>query len=86
MMHEQAVEYRYLNILRVKFLRDLQENGGSMKVNKFRTMLKSVMRNVSADLVDLLINQSKADPGEIVSYQKLCEIIDLYQYCHHIAK
>jgi len=79
MIHEQNVEYRHLNILRVKMLRELQENKGIISLQKFRTMLKSIMRNVTQILEDLFIEIISNEYGYI-DYQKLCEVINLYQY------
>ncbi len=85
MIHEQNVEYRHLNILRVAFLRELQENSGIVPAAKFRNMLKSVMRSVTAKLEEQFINEIKVE-NDSVSYAKLCDVINLYQYHLYIVK
>ncbi len=79
MIHSLNVEYRQLNILRMRFLRTLQECKGVIQPAEFETALRSVMKNPSTEFVELFLRTIKADDGTI-NYYKLCEIINLYQY------
>ncbi len=85
MIHEQNIEYRQLNILRAGLLRGLEESGGTVSRGKFCKMLKSVMRNLSRELESLFIQQVSGEDGTI-SYQKICDIINLYQYHLHFVQ
>jgi len=85
MIYEMRIEYRELNILRVRFLRSLQESGGLIHLKEFSKMLNSVIRNCNKDFERLLIDQVKEDQNSI-SYHKLCELINHFQYQLHFVK
>lgn len=85
MIYSLNIEYRELNILRVRFLRSLQESKGVIQIGEFSKMLKCVIRNCPKKLEDLLIEQTRGE-NNTINYHKLCEILNLFQYHLHYMK
>ena len=79
MIHAQNIEYRQLDILRVRFLQSIQESAGLIKEADFRDLFRCVVRDTSLELEQKLIESISEQKGTI-NYYKLCEIINLYQY------
>ncbi len=80
------MEYRQLNILRIGLLRGLQETSGEIPLEKFRKMLRSIIRNISGELESLFIEQVRTENRGTVDYQRVCEVVNLYQYHLYFVK
>ena len=85
MIHEQNVEYRQLDILRMRFLGSIEESGGIIKMDDFMYLLRSVIRGASKEFEQLFVDTIQGE-NNTINYHKLCEIISVYQYHFYTAK
>ncbi len=73
------VEYRQLNILRVRFLRSLEETRGRIPLADFLGVLRLIVPNSTPAFESAFIEQIQED-ARTINYYKLCDLINTFQY------
>ena len=78
-MYKLNVEYREMAVLRLRLLKDLPNNNGVIPVNTFQNLFRCIIKNGTNELERKFIDVIKLD-NENVSYYKICNLINKFQY------
>ncbi len=74
------IEYRQLDVLRVRFLHDIQRSGGNILPEDFFGLFRCVAPNAPPELERKFAAAIRSEDGSSIDYYKLCDIIGMYQY------
>jgi Ca2+-binding EF-hand superfamily protein len=75
--------------LKIGFVKKDKDNTGKMKLNEFKAILNTILKNMKEekDTLDLIINFSKSESEEdIIQFDKLNSLVEVYQFYPLIIK
>ena len=79
MLYNLHVEYRDLAVLRLRLLKDITKSEGIIPIEDFMKVFRCIVKFTTLEFEETFINIIKYD-NENISYYKLCDIIDKFQY------